>query len=358
MSTPQVLALATGVPERRYSQQEIFEEFVALQDEPVRTRRARALNMIWQRAGVAYRHTAAWRGYFSEERTTEARNDQYMASAVPLAEATIRRGLDAAGYTPADVDELIVVSCTGFNIPGLDLLLAGRMGMRPNLHRSCILGMGCYGAFPGLLRARESVTVRPDRLAVMLSIELCSLHMQFDGSSESAISAALFSDGAGMALVGDRDRHADRTRTPGPRLIDSETYSDYTTLEHMSFTVTDHGFRMYLSSYVPDLLAAQIQGFIDTLLSRNNLKRGDVRFWGVHPGSTKIVDYVQDQLGLTSQQVEHSHGVLNDFGNMSSATIMFVLDRIHRCDEPEPGDYGVMMAFGPGLTMESLLVQW
>jgi predicted naringenin-chalcone synthase len=126
----------------------------------------------------------------------------------------------------------------------------------------------------------------------------------------------------------------------------------------MAFHLTDHGFQMRLSAYVPDLLAAQITDFIDGLLKRNNLRRDEVRFWGVHPGSGKILDHVQLQLGLTDDQMDFSRIILRDYGNMSSATILFILDDIHTRGNPEPGDYGVLMAFGPGLTMESMLVQW
>ena len=115
---------------------------------------------------------------------------------------------------------------------------------------------------------------------------------------------------------------------------------------------------MYLSSYVPDLLAAQVSAFVDTLLLTNGLQRKDVKHWGIHPGSTKIIDYVQAQLGLADEQVEVSHNILYHYGNMSSATILFVLDYIQRCNHPEPDEYGILLAFGPGLTMEGMLVQW
>ncbi len=188
---------------------------------------------------------------------------------------------------------------------------------------------------------------------MVLMLELCSLHMQFDDSVESAISSALFSDGAAAVLVGPPDLRQTRYQ---PRIVDSATHCEYNTLEHMSFTVTDHGFRMYLSSYVPDLLAGQVEYFIDSLLKRNNLTREDVLFWGVHPGSSKILDYIQTRLGLDEHALERD--VLREFGNMSSPTIMFVLDRIQECGNPQPGDYGVLMAFGPGLTMESVLIRW
>jgi predicted naringenin-chalcone synthase len=350
MTIPAILGLATGVPAARYSQQEILEHLL----ERTGQRRGRAMRAIFERTGIGYRSMVVGEGYFDEERTTQDRNDFYMAEAVPLGERVLREGLETAGYAPEDVDDLIVVSCTGFNIPGLDLHLAGRLGMRPDLHRTCILGMGCYGAFPGLLRANEAVAARPGRLAVMLALELCSIHLQLDDSAESIVSAALFADGAAMALVGD-----ETLRTHGgPKLIHAATHCDYTTLEHMSFSVTDHGFRMYLSSYVPDLLAAQIEDFVDRLLHDCGLTRDDVRFWGIHPGSTKVVDYVQSRLGLADAQVEFSHSVLYDYGNMSSATILFVLERLQQCAHPAPGDYGVLLAFGPGLTMEGMLVQW
>ncbi len=356
MTTPAILGLTTGVPAGRYAQSDIVEHFLKIQGP--QNRRARAMRLIFERAGVGYRHMVAYEDYFAKERTTQARNDLYMQAAVPLAEDTIRRGLDSVGCAPDEVDDLFIVSCTGFNIPGLDLHVAGRLGMRPDLRRTCVLGMGCYAAFPALERAREATAARPGRLAVVLALELCSLHMQIDDTAENVVSSALFADGAAMALVGDDPARVGRAPHGTPRLVHSATYCDYQTLEHMAFTVTDHGFRMYLSSYVPELLASKIDRFVDGLLTEIGLERGAVRFWGVHPGSDKIVDYVQDKLGLTDAQVEDSHAVLYDYGNMSSATILFVLERIQRCRQPAPGDYGVLLAFGPGLTMEGLLVQW
>ncbi len=349
-----VLGVMTGVPPMRFTQEEITERFLArLGGE---RRRERAIRLIFERAGVKSRYSVVDHRFYAEDHTTQTRNDRYMQEAVPLGEETIRRGLDAAGVSPQEIDDLIVVSCTGISVPGLDLHLAARLGMRHDLRRTGVLGMGCYGAFPGMLRARDAVTSNPERLALVLALELCSLHLQLNDTAENVVSSALFSDGASMALIGGDTRR--KANIASPRIIDAQTYCDYTTLEHMTFSLTDHGFRMYLSSYVPDLLATQIEGFIDTLLRRNDLKRDSVRFWGIHPGSAKIVDYVQQRLGLADAQVEHSHAVLGEYGNMSSATILFVLDRIQTCGQPSPGDYGVLMAFGPGLTMEGMLVRW
>jgi len=347
MSHPAILSLATGLPAQRYTQAEIFEYL-----QPLFTR-ARHARSIFNHSGIAYRSMVVDREYYTTERRTENRNERYLAEALPLGEATLRRCLEAAGCGPEAVDDFFVVSCTGFDIPGLDLRLAGQLGMRSDLRRTCVLGMGCYGAFPALLRAREAVAARPGRRALVLALELCSLHMQMDDSLENMIVSALFADGAAAALIGE----ANGSRL-GPRLIDSETHCDYRTFDHMAFHITDHGFRMQLSAYVPELLAAKIEDFVDGLLRRNHIGRGDVRFWGVHPGGSKILDHLQSRLGLTDAHLDFSRSILRDYGNMSSPTILFVLDEIQRRGEPQPGDYGLLLAFGPGLTMESALVRW
>ncbi|HEX3053621.1 MAG TPA: type III polyketide synthase [Aggregatilineaceae bacterium] len=342
------LGLATNVPVPCYSQREIFEQLQELN----LTTDPRA-EIIFEKAGVGFRHTVVERSYFAEERTTQTRNACYFSHAVPLGESTVRACLQNAGYESADVDDLIIVSCTGIDTPGLDLQLAGRLGMRPDLHRTTILGMGCYAAFPGLLRAREATALQPGRKALVLTIELCSLHLQMDESLENMVACALFADGASAALLG-----TNGTTTAGPRLLDSLTHCEYNTLEHMAFHLTDHGFQMRLSAYVPDLLAADIENFVDRLLHKNQLTRQDIRFWGVHPGSSKILDHVQERLQLTDDDMSISRRVLHDYGNMSSATILFILEQIIASDAPRPGDYGVLMAFGPGLTMESALLQF
>ena len=187
-----------------------------------------------------------------------------MAEALPLGEATIQRCLDNAGCGAEDIDDFLVVSCTGYEIPGLDLHLAARLGMRADLHRTCILGMGCYGAFPALLRARETASIRSGSTALVLALELCSLHLQTERTIENVVTMALFGDGAAAVLVGSGQNNGHNNGHKAnrlPRLLDSETYCDYQTLEHMAFHLTDHGFQMHLTAYVPDLLAAHIEFF-------------------------------------------------------------------------------------------------
>ncbi len=352
MKPPTMLALQTGVPNRCYSQNEIADFYIQVLGSQSK-RRERAIRAIMNYSGVSFRHSVVEPSYFAEPKSTRQRNDRYMEEALPLGESVIRTGLESAGIDAGEITSFTVVSCTGFNIPGLDLLLAGRLGMRPDLNRTCVLGMGCYGAFPGIRRAVDSAKVQPTGLALVLALELCTLHLQFDDAVETVVSTSLFADGAAMILFGNDPIHKDALK-----FVDAETYCDYQTLDHMSFTVTDQGFRMYLSSYVPDVLAANVPALLDRLLMRNGLGCQNVKFWVVHPGSKKIVEYIQKELELSDEQVSYSLHSLRDYGNMSSATVLFVLERIIQTGSPQSGDYGVMMAFGPGLTMEAMLVQW
>ncbi len=363
MSVPSIVSLATAVPEKSYQQEDILEQYAMRLPDPSRKRAVRA---IFERTGIQTRYAVADAAFFSEPRSTQARNDRYMETAVPLGRRVLEKLFAQSDYTPQDVDTFSVVSCTGYQVPGLDLLLAQQLSMRHDLRRTCVLGMGCYGAFPGLRTAYDAVSSGTNRVALVLALELCSLHLQFDMAYESIVSAALFSDGAGAALIA-RDPSPVTTITDTveassapavPKLLNFKTRCDYNTLDEMSFTVTDKGFRMFLSSYVPDILASNVEAFIDELLGECHLTRADIAAWGIHPGSQKIVQFIQKQLELTPECVVSSLDTLRDYGNMSSATILFVLQRIQQTQAPPPGSYGVLLAFGPGLTMEGLVVQW
>ena len=346
MKYPQITVLATALPDRCVTQEEIYQNmlYAHLSANPLAER-------IFARTGITTRHLAVEASFYDQPRSTLERNQRYLSEALELGQKAVQRCLDQAGITPQDVDDFIVVSCTGIDTPGLDLRLAGSMGMRSDLTRSTILGMGCYAAFPGLARARQAAS--STRRSLLLAVEICSLHFQTqDDSTENVVSSALFADGAAAALVQPGEG------LPGPKIIDAATYCDYQTFDHMTFQLTDQGFRMSLSAYVPELLAAQVETFVDRLLAHNDLDRSQIQHWGVHPGSLKILQHVEEQLALPEEALSCSREVLNQYGNMSSPTILFVLEKIQQKTRPAPGDYGVIMALGPGLTMESALLQW
>ncbi len=345
---PKITALATAVPPRRFEQMSAYHDHLArfLGGNPMAER-------IFAGSAIAHRHAVIDpETFFESNLTTRERNDLYVLHANPLGEETLRRCLERSATRPEEIDYFFVISCTGFEIPGLDITLAKRIGMRPDVQRTCILGMGCYAAFPGINRAREAVLAFPDAKVLVLAIELCSLHFQTDATDEIVVSSALFADGAAAFLL------EGRSDGPSIAIVDTLTRTQYDTLEHMAFRVTDHGFRMALSSYVPKLLGEEIETFADQLLERNGLTRDQIAFWAIHPGGKKILDHLQERLGLDDSKLRFSRDVMRDHGNMSSPTVLFVLEAIARSGEPKPGDFGVMMAFGPGLTMESCLVRW
>ena len=358
-----VLALGTAVPDRRMDQETIYEQVLAPLLDGNRYARA-----IFRHAGVGWRHLAVEETYYRRERTTQARNTRYLADALPLGATAIQRCLQSGGWQPRDVDDFIVASCTGIDTPGLDLRLAAQLDMRSDVRRATVLGMGCYAALPSLLRAHEAA--RGGRRALVLAVELCSLHFQpDDASTQNVVSAALFSDGAAAIFVGPdpmpaqhparpRPRGNGQKRAMGPRLLDFETLCDYKTFEQMGFHLTDHGFQMRLGARVPDVLAANVNGFVQRLLQRNNLQQTEVDVWAIHPGSAKILDQMETQLALDPRALNPSRAVLHNFGNMSSPTILFVLEEVRRQGQAMPGAYGVLLGFGPGLTLEGALVQW
>lgn len=345
MNPASLSALATAVPDATYRQVAIHGMLF-----PERNDTALRASMIFAKSAIASRHSVlADPAFLLANPTTQERNTVYVEEAHALAAQAIRGCLRKAGLEPSALDLLVVVSCTGVEIPGLDLTLARALDMRPDLRRTCILGMGCYAAFPGMQRAADYVRAHPGSRAMVVCVELCTLHLQADESDENLVATALFGDGAAAALI----------TSDGPReIVDSVTMTAYGTAEHMSFNLTDHGFKMHLSAYVPAILEANVEGLLETLLARHALTPSDVKHWAIHPGGRKILDHVQAKLALADAQVEPARQVLREHGNMSSPTVLFVLEAMEEAAKPQPGDYGVMMAFGPGLTLEATLLRW
>jgi predicted naringenin-chalcone synthase len=282
---------------------------------------------------------------------------RYITEAVPLGKEAVTAALDEAGLAPADVGLLAVVSCTGYATPGLDITLARDLGMADTVQRLVVGHMGCYAAIPGLGAAADFVVAR-DRPAVLLCVELTSLHVQPVGTNgvesddvQQMVAHALFSDAAAAVVL------QPGTRSPaggGFKVIDVVALTDPTTGDHMTWDVTDLGFRMGLSPRVPDVLAVHVGGMIrDRLLAPNSLAVEDVGGWAIHPGGRRILEVVAEQLGLSAERMRPSYDVLDEFGNCSSATVLLVLDRL----AARPGVPAVAMAFGPGLTLYAALLE-
>ncbi|HEV7963036.1 MAG TPA: type III polyketide synthase [Actinoplanes sp.] len=283
--------------------------------------------------------------------STERRMRRYQVEAIPLGKEAVGRALTDAGVAADELGLFAVCSCTGYATPGLDILLARDMGMSPHVQRLFVGHMGCYAALPGLGSVADFVVAR-GRPAMLLCAELTSLHIQPPNSRadiQQIVSHALFSDAAAAVVV---VPGADRF---GYAVKEVAAVTDTTTADHMTWDVTDLGFRMGLSPQVPQVLAVHVRKLVDDLLARYGLTVGDVDGWAVHPGGPKILDVVQEQLGLGAEDMAASRGVLSAYGNCSSPTVLLVLDALRR--RPVPPRRVVMLAFGPGLTLYVALLE-
>ncbi|MCY1142620.1 type III polyketide synthase [Actinoplanes sp. Pm04-4] len=283
------------------------------------------------------------------EWTTEQRMRRYQVEAVPLGKEAVGRALTDAGIRADELGLFAVCSCTGYATPGLDILLARDLGMSPSVQRLFVGHMGCYAALPGLGTAADYVVAR-ERPALLLCAELTSLHLQPASTRtdlQQIVSHALFSDAAAAVVL--------TPEGPGYAVRDVAAVTDTTTADHMTWEVTDLGFRMGLSPRVPAVLELHVRKLVDDLLGRHGLSIGDVDGWAVHPGGPKILDVVQQQLGLDDEAMAPSRGVLSSYGNCSSPTVLLALDALR--SRPIPPRRVVMLAFGPGLTLYGTLLE-
>ncbi|WP_422772166.1 type III polyketide synthase [Plantactinospora sp. WMMC1484] len=280
---------------------------------------------------------------------TERRMRRYQIEALPLGKEAVGRALTDAGLTAGQIGLFVVCSCTGYATPGLDILLARDMGMAPDTQRMFVGHMGCYAALPGLAAANDFVAAR-GRPALLLCAELTSLHLQPSTArmdTQQIISHALFSDAAVAVVI------APTTR-PGYAVREVTAVTDTSTADHMTWELTDTGFRMGLSPKVPQVLAAHVTDLVTDLLARHGRRISEVDGWAVHPGGPRILNVVEEELGLPPEALATSRAVLGEHGNCSSPTSLLILERLRRADVP-PRTV-VMLAFGPGLTLYAALL--
>ncbi len=291
--------------------------------------------------------------------TTAERNRRYREAVLPLAEDVARRAIDLAGLDAQDITHVVAVSCTGFFAPGIDIALVKRLGLPPTTRRAMIGFMGCYAAFNGLRVADGFCKAHPGARVLLVCAELCTIHFQVTDSMEDAVINSLFSDGAAAAILSSRTSEDAEGRLA---YVDSHSLLHEDSEDYMTWDLGDTGFLMGLSARVPAVIGQSVAGFVDEILERNGMSRPDVDFWAIHPGGRAIVERAQEELGLTDVQVADSLDVLRLNGNMSSPTILFVLERLLAARygaENEVGrpDTALAMAFGPGLTLEGCLFQ-
>ncbi len=345
MPQPTILSIGTAVPEHRFEQMDIYHGLA----NAINNRRAPAIFEITEVESRHLVHESL--DWYAQNPGNGARMKSYMTHAVPLGIRAVQQALDNAGLSPQDIDSFIVTSCTGVDTPGPDVKIAEALDMSPYLRRLTIVGMGCQALVPSLHQAGYAVQLNPQFRVLVLTLELCTLHIQHSRRVKNIIGTALFADGASAAVISNG-------HSPGPKLLDTLSFSDYQTQEEISFHPGDTGYQIYLSGRIPDLIGQKLPSLVDRVLVANQLQLSQIKHWAVHPGGMKILDSVEETLDLDSSQLQQSRSILREFGNMSSATLLFVLQRIIKEKKPSAGDYGLLVGFGPGLSIEVGLVQW
>jgi alkylresorcinol/alkylpyrone synthase len=351
MSTIRRTAIA--VPEYEYDQ-ETVERRILQWLGPRRAARYERVLPAFRSGLVAKRRSAIPIERVFEERTFREKNDDYIRAAVALGERAVLDCLAGAGLAPADVDLFISASCTGFMIPSVDAVVAQRLKMRPSLARLPITQHGCAGGAVALRQAFVHLRAHPDHRVLVLAVEVPSVTFQTnDFSAENILSSTLFGDGAAAALLtADGEDHE-------PRIVDTASCMFPDSLDLMGFALRDTGLKIVLSKDVPDAIRAHAPAAIRGFLAGSGLSLGDIDHFLLHPGGRKIIEGFEEAFALDAERLEASRDVLRAHGNLSSATVLFMLHR-HLVREPvgTRGDLGLLVAFGPGFGCESALLCW
>ncbi len=356
--TLSILGLATSVPIHTMTQDEATDigTQICCQTE----RQERLLKVLYRRSGVKKRHTVlphrialSWLGDDDNGSvkttttvgpTTAERMQFYAEHAGPLALEAAEKALQESPLDAADVTHLVTVSSTGFQAPGVEFRLIDELSMKPTVQRVNVGFMGCHGAVNGL-RVAQGLALDPEARVLLCAVELCSLHYHFGWDPEKFVANTLFADGAGALVCQQGDRGFWNLRGTGSCVLPNSS-------DAMSWTIGDFGFEMTLSPRVPDIILEHLRSWLSEWLGTHGVRIEDVRSWAIHPGGPRIVATVEEALGLGHNDTATSRAVLSEHGNMSSPTILFILDRLRGADAPGPC---VALAFGPGLVAEVAL---
>jgi len=284
---------------------------------------------------------------------TEA-NDAYICAAVDVGARAIENALEPSGVELGEIDHLFFVTTTGIATPSIDALLVNRLGLRPDLKRSPLFGLGCAAGAVGVSRAFDYLKAYPGQTVLLLSVELCSLTLQRkDLSIPNIIASGLFGDGAAAALFVGQER-----ASRGPSVLATRSVFYPNTDRVMGWDISREGFKVVLSPEIPALVQAEIRRNVDAFLGSQGLTRGEIETYICHPGGPKILDAFKDALELDEDALALTWDSLKRVGNLSSASVLMVLADTLEKREPPPGSYGLLMAMGPGFCSELVLLQW
>lgn len=365
-----LLSIGTAVPSTRVRQEQVRDFFAAQAGVDRLTQRL--IHAAFDAAAIEKRHTAiaefgddpharAGRADVSfiaadeslQNPTTAARNTAYSLLAPPLSAAAARMALADARVAASAVTHVVTVSCTGLFAPGPDYRLVRDLGLDPSVERDNLGFVGCAAALPALRLGARITAAQPSAVVLVVCTELCSLHIRASTDRQQIVAASLFADGAAAAVIANEEGAAEDGAAPFPGL-DIDRFGTALTNEgehDMVWTIGDHGFEMVLSGNVPRIIGREVRAVVDAFVGD---RRPDA--WAVHPGGPSVLDRVESALELDSAALQTSRNVLRDYGNMSSATVLFILRRLLHDDTVPDGACIAALAFGPGLTVESALL--
>ena len=341
MPLPKIAAVATATPAPRFTQAEILR----LAGYTDARRRG-----FFERSDIETRHLYIDPVRFRPDETVDELNARFTRGALELSEQAARRALAAAGWTAADVDFIATTTCTGRLTPSLDARLVGRLGLRADVQRVHVGDTGCASAVVALQQAWNHLRAFPRHQALVIAVEICSATYCLDDRLESAVAHAIFADGAGALCLS--------PVAPGPAIVEHRTIFRPEHLGAMGFEYPGGRPRVVLSKDVRRIGATMMGEMAAALMATQGLKREDVRYWILHSAGRRVLDRAQTLLEVDDEQLEHSRAVLRRFGNMSSATILFVLEETLRRESPVPGEWGLMIGLGPGFAAEGALLRW
>jgi predicted naringenin-chalcone synthase len=348
---PHIASTAVAFPPHRYAQDDVARELTKFA-EPGFMRFART-------SGVDHRSLALPLSRYPDLTGFTEANAAYIEVAVDLGEQAVLSALDAAGIEPSEVDVIVVVSSTGVAVPTIDARLLSRIGLRPDVKRVPLFGLGCVAGAAGMARVHDYLRGFPGQVAVLLSVELCSLTLQRDDTSIPAlIGVCLFGDGAAAVVATGADRvPAGPTTRRGPRILATRSRLVPDTVDVMGWNVSSAGFQLVMSRDVPKMADDHLGDEVDRFLADHGLTTSDISTWICHPGGPKVLDSIAAAVGLPPHALAHSRESMRENGNISSASVLDVLRRT-TAEPPPDGSFGVMLAMGPGFSFEQLLLSW
>jgi alkylresorcinol/alkylpyrone synthase len=350
MYYPKILSSVSETPEHCESTDTIIEyveKWIAEQDERTQKRFLK----VFKNAKVSKRYSIMSAEEVFTTMTFEERNNIYIERGVDLCEKVLRKGLKDANLEPTDIDFIITTSCTGIMIPSVDAYLINRLKMRQDVMRMPITEMGCAAGVSATIYANELLKANPGKKAAIIAFESPTATFQTeDFSMTNAVSAAIFGDGAACMILGD-------TEELKPAIIDTNMYHFFDETHMMGFDLKNSGLHIVLDPEVPNKIEEHFPNIIFPFLEKNNVQVQDLNHFIFHPGGKKIVQMVEDLIGEIGKNIDVTKDILDRFGNMSSATVLFVLEEFLK-KEINKGELGLMLSFGPGFSAQTVLLKW